>query len=53
METIKDESKTKSLFNQSFLDLLDKPADIEKAKLHGRCQKSYKILTENLDGNIS
>jgi hypothetical protein len=51
MESVKDESKAKSsLFNQSFLDLLDKPANVEKAKLHGRCQKSYKILTENLDG---
>jgi hypothetical protein len=33
-----------------FLDYLDEPADIEKAIMHGRCQKSNKIISSELDG---
>jgi hypothetical protein len=33
-----------------FLDYLDDPADLEKASMHGRCQKAYKIMSPELEG---
>jgi hypothetical protein len=50
METTIAQAKSKCLFDQSFLDLLDKQGDLDKAKLHGDCQKSYRICSEKLDG---
>ncbi len=50
METTLARDKSKSLFIQSFLDLLDKQGDLDKAKLHGNCQKAYRIRSDKLDG---
>jgi hypothetical protein len=38
--------------HKNFEDQLDKPADLNLAIMHGRCQKAYKILTSDLGGKI-
>jgi hypothetical protein len=34
----------------TFTDHLDNAADLKLAQMHGRCQKAYKILTNDLGG---
>ena len=50
---LSEEFQQNSLVKSSYkmiLDSLDDPADINKAMMHGRCQKAYKILTADLEG---
>jgi hypothetical protein len=44
--------KYESTSLKKFLDYLDDPADIQLAIMHGRCQRAYKILTNDLEGKL-
>ena len=33
---------------ESFIDVQNKPPNLDLAKFHGSCQRAYKIVSENL-----